>query len=237
MAEIRKNVTFADKPQTICGRTVQILFLICFSAAFVAFTACSIPPRSGYDRSIGGYKSVPSTQSSGNTSSEANTAPVQTTQVTKTQTQADPKAVRQTSAGNVKAAATQKSLPVHERPKTSFENYARQWLGAKYVYGAAEKTRTDCSGYVMQVYKGYWGISLNHNAANMYDDNRGKSVSRGSLKEGDLIFFGSFWKIDHVGIYLSGDRFIHASTSKGVMISPMNDKYWSPKYKGARRFK
>jgi cell wall-associated NlpC family hydrolase len=51
------------------------------------------------------------------------------------------------------------------------------------------------------------------------------------------VFFGSFWKVDHVGIYLNGDRFIHASTSKGVMISPMNDKYWSHKYQGGRRFK
>ena len=89
----------------------------------------------------------------------------------------------------------------------------------------------------MQVYKGYYNIALDHSASAMYKDSRGKSVSRGSLKEGDLVFFGSLWKIDHVGIYLSGDRFIHASTSKGVMISPMNDKYWSHKYQGGRRFR
>ena len=122
-------------------------------------------------------------------------------------------------------------------PRGSFESYARQWLGAKYGYAMATKTKTDCSGYVMQVYKGYYGISLDHSASKMYKDSRGKSVSRGSLKEGDLVFFGSLWKIDHVGMYLSGDRFIHASTSKGVMISPMHDKYWSPKYQGARRFR
>ena len=45
------------------------------------------------------------------------------------------------------------------------------------------------------------------------------------------------WKIDHVGIYLNGNRFIHASTKNGVMISPMQDKYWGHKYQGARRFK
>ena len=89
----------------------------------------------------------------------------------------------------------------------------------------------------MQVYKGYYNIALDHNAASMYNDSRGSSVSRGSLREGDLIFFGSFWKIDHVGIYLNGDRFIHASSSKGVIISPMSDKYWSHKYQGARRFR
>ena len=113
----------------------------------------------------------------------------------------------------------------------------KPWIGTKYKYGQASKSGTDCSGYVMQVYKGYYGISLDHSASKMYKDSRGKSVSRGSLKEGDLVFFGSLWKIDHVGMYLSGDRFIHASTSKGVMISPMHDKYWSPKYQGARRFR
>lgn len=233
MAEIRKNVTFADRPQMFAGRLMRSLFFLILIAAFSMFSACAIPARTGYDRNIGGYKSASTAQSQGSTQAKTESSKNEA----KSSPSTEKKTVRQTTAGNVKAAATQKSLPAHEQPKTSFENYARQWLGAKYVYGAAEKTRTDCSGYVMQVYKGYWGISLNHNASNMYDDNRGKSVSRGSLKEGDLIFFGSFWKIDHVGIYLSGDRFIHASTSKGVMISPMNDKYWSPKYKGARRFK
>lgn len=120
---------------------------------------------------------------------------------------------------------------------TNLEKYAKEWLGAKYVYGAASKKKTDCSGYVMQVYKGFYGISLDHSAQHMYDDGRGYSIKRKKLQEGDLVFFGNFWKISHVGIYLKGDRFIHASTSKGVVITPMDDNYWASKYKGARRFK
>ena len=120
---------------------------------------------------------------------------------------------------------------------TNLEKYAREWLGAKYVYGAASKKKTDCSGYVMQVYKGFYGISLDHNAQRIYDDGRGYSIKRSKLQEGDLVFFGNFWKISHVGIYLKGNRFIHASTSDGVVITSMDDKYWSSKYKGARRFK
>ena len=57
------------------------------------------------------------------------------------------------------------------------------------------------------------------------------------LREADLIFFGSFWRISHVGIYLGGDRFIHASSSRGVIISNLNEKYYKNKYQGARRFK
>lgn len=120
---------------------------------------------------------------------------------------------------------------------TNLEKYAKEWLGAKYVYGAASKKKTDCSGYVMQVYKGFYGIALDHSAQHMYDDGRGYSIKRKKLQEGDLVFFGNFWKISHVGIYLKGDRFIHASTSKGVVITPMDDNYWASKYKGARRFK
>jgi len=89
----------------------------------------------------------------------------------------------------------------------------------------------------MQVYKVFYGISLDHSAQHMFDDGRGYSIKRKKLQEGDLVFFGNFWKISHVGIYLKGDRFIHASTSDGVIITSMDDKYWAAKYKGARRFK
>ena len=89
----------------------------------------------------------------------------------------------------------------------------------------------------MQVYNGYYHMSLPHSAQMMYDDERGKPVKRGDLREADLIFFGSFWKISHVGIYLGGDRFIHASSSRGVVISNLNEKYYKNKYQGARRFR
>ena len=131
---------------------------------------------------------------------------------------------------------SQKTAKATPRP-TNLEKYAKGWLGAKYVYGAASKRKTDCSGYVMQVYKGFYGISLDHNAQRIFDDGRGYSIKRKKLQEGDLVFFGNFWKISHVGIYLKGDRFIHASTSNGVVITPMDDNYWASKYKGARRFK
>jgi cell wall-associated NlpC family hydrolase len=135
-----------------------------------------------------------------------------------------------------KTTPTQKQTKRTARP-TNLEKYAKEWLGAKYVYGAASKKKTDCSGYVMQVYKGFYGISLDHSAQHIYDDGRGYSIKRTKLQEGDLVFFGNFWKISHVGIYLKGNRFIHASTSKGVVITSMDDNYWSSKYKGARRFK
>lgn len=218
--------------QTVLACPLHAVNFLLPILVILILASCAIPTRTGYDRKTGSYKQTATAQQS---QQKAQEQPAKAPKNVAVKDSASKPQARQANATTVKTAAAPKVA--HEQPKTSFENYARQWLGAKYVYGAAEKTRTDCSGYVMQVYKGYWGIALNHNASNMYKDSRGSSVSRGSLKEGDLVFFGSFWKIDHVGIYLSGERFIHASTSKGVIISSMNDKYWSPKYQGGRRFK
>ena len=152
-------------------------------------------------------------------------------------TNAEKKAEKKAEESKKKAGkTTSKTAKATPRP-TNLEKYAKEWLGAKYVYGAANKRKTDCSGYVMQVYKGFYGISLDHSAQHMFDDGRGYYIKRKNLQEGDLVFFGNFWKISHVGIYLKGDRFIHASTSDGVIITSMDDKYWAAKYKGARRFK
>lgn len=209
-----------------------ITFISAATITVLLLCSCTMPVRTGYDRRIGGYKPLP--QATNNSETSAKASPATTAQTAPVASEA---AQSRTTAGNVKAAAAQKSKPQPPKARGGLEQYASAWLGAKYEYGAASKKKTDCSGFVMQVYKGYYNIALDHSASKMYKDSRGSSVSRGSLKEGDLIFFGSFWSIDHVGIYLKGDRFIHASTSKGVMISPMNDKYWSHKYQGGRRFK
>jgi lipoprotein Spr len=191
---------------------------------------CTFPVRTGYDRKTGAYKPAPAATQTESASNAAGSA-----------TRREPQnATKQTSAGNAKRAAANKMAQENApRPSSnsSLEQLAKSWIGTPYVFGGSSRSGTDCSGYVMQLYKEHYGISLPHNAGQMYDDSRGSSVSRGSLQEGDLVFFGSFWKIDHVGIYLKGDRFTHASSSKGVMISPMSDNYWRPKYQGARRFK
>ena len=201
---------------------------------------CSVPVRTGYDRRIGGYKPVPTSEPAEEAVQEQTVPASEAAAATQEQAAAPDSSKHENSASRVRQAATRKEAAraaQRPEPRGSLENYARGWMGAKYAYGQATKTRTDCSGFVMQVYKGYYNIALDHSSSGMYKDSRGSKVSRGNLREGDLVFFGSFWKIDHVGIYLKGDRFIHASTSKGVIISPMSDKYWSHKYQGGRRFR
>ncbi len=180
---------------------------------------------------------IAASDSTGNKEQKTSGEQVQKQDSTKaTEKIADSPSTKKTAQKVDAASKPKKETKPAARP-TNLEKYAKEWLGAKYVYGAASKKKTDCSGYVMQVYKGFYGISLDHNAQRIYDDGRGYSIRRTKLQEGDLVFFGNFWKISHVGIYLKGNRFIHASTSDGVVITSMDDKYWSSKYKGARRFK
>ncbi|MCQ2101700.1 MAG: NlpC/P60 family protein [Fibrobacter sp.] len=241
MTNFKKKSESADSLRTFCGFSKKLTFFLLLAIYSVLFISCTFPVRTGYDRKIGDYKPVPSEQNSPEQTAQAvqSSEPQQArTNIATTAKKDTAKAVRQNSPAKARAAINQKEV-ARSAPKksTSLESAINPWLGTRYKLGGTSKSGIDCSGYVMVIYKDVYGISLPHNAATIYKDDRGSSVSRGSLKEGDLVFFGDFWGISHIGIYLNGDRFTHASTSKGVMISPMNDKYWSPKYKGARRFR
>lgn len=226
---------------------LKILLTILLSCIFLA--SCAFPTRTGYDRKRGDYKPIPKGTPISDDPYEiaAKIAAKSTTlnslvwevqqQQAATKPKSKPNSVAKVRNATKKKEASRMAARQATPKYTSLEALANTWLGTKYKMGGTTKSGIDCSGYVMVIYKELYQISLIHNAAKIFKDPRGESVSRGNLKEGDLVFFGDFWGISHIGIYLNGDRFTHASTSRGVMISPMNDKYWSPKYKGARRFR
>ncbi len=114
--------------------------------------------------------------------------------------------------------------------------YAKKFVGVRYVYGGKSPKGFDCSGFVGYVFKNF-GIKLNSSAASMYSD--GVKVSKSALKAGDLLFFDASSRkasgaIDHVGIYIGGGKFIHASTSnKQVIIQTLSE--YRGKYIGAKR--
>ena len=112
--------------------------------------------------------------------------------------------------------------------------YAKTFLGAKYVYGGTKpSTGFDCSGYVKYVF-GKHGFSLPRTSAQQYTV--GKWIAKSELSPGDLVFYNTSGSgVSHLGIYIGNGQFIHASTSKGVMISEMSNSYWSARYYGARR--
>ncbi len=115
-----------------------------------------------------------------------------------------------------------------------FENID-DWYGTRYRLGGTTKTGIDCSAFVGVIYAGVFGISLPRTARDQYKVT--KHISRTELKEGDLLFFNTRGGVSHVGIYLQNNKFVHASTAKGVTISDMFEPYYLQHFIGAGRVK
>ena len=115
----------------------------------------------------------------------------------------------------------------------SVVSYAKLFIGIKYVYGASGPNSFDCSGFTMYIMK-MFGMNLPHSARSQAA--LGISVSKNNLMQGDLVFFSTSGgrSISHVGIYIGGGNFIHAS-SDGVKMSSLNGGYYSRNYVTARR--
>ncbi len=112
---------------------------------------------------------------------------------------------------------------------------AMKYLGVPYVWAGTSPSGFDCSGLVYYVYKEN-GYSINRTAASIYQN--GTSVDKSELQVGDAICFtnSSYSTIGHVGIYIGGGQFIHASSGSGsVVISDLSSSYYTNHYYGARR--
>lgn len=100
------------------------------------------------------------------------------------------------------------------------------WLGTPYVYGGESKSGADCSGFVMEVYKTVYDIKTARSANGIYEQSQ--KIKRHNLKQGELVFFKiNTAKVGHVGIFLQDSYFIHASSSRGVMVSTLTLDYWN----------
>ena len=113
-------------------------------------------------------------------------------------------------------------------------NIAHGYIGSPYSYGGTSSAGFDCSGFTQRVFSDS-GSSLPRTTGAQFGV--GASVDKGSLQAGDLVFFNTSGKsVSHVGIYIGSNNFIHASSSRGVMISSIYDPhYWGSRYIGARR--
>lgn len=111
---------------------------------------------------------------------------------------------------------------------------ALAYRGARYVRGGVGSRGFDCSGFTRHVYAQH-GINLPH--CSRTQATCGKSIERKDLQPGDLVFFATRRRgISHVGLYIGDSKFIHASTpSTGVIVSSLNQDYYTTRYKGARR--
>ena len=143
---------------------------------------------------------------------------------------AEEAAKKKTESSSKKTESTKKTTS-SKKSKTTGEDivaYAKKFLGYKYVYGTAGPNTFDCSGFTSYVYK-HFGYSLNRTSGGQRSN--GKKVNKSDLKPGDILCFSG-----HVGLYIGGNKFIHAANPrKGVIISSLSESYYVKTYITARR--
>ncbi|MGM3162585.1 bifunctional murein DD-endopeptidase/murein LD-carboxypeptidase [Dickeya undicola] len=112
------------------------------------------------------------------------------------------------------------------------EQYA-SWKGVRYRLGGDSRKGIDCSSFVQRTFREQFGMDLPRSSYEQQDI--GVQIQRNKLRPGDLVVFHAGSTGRHMGIYIGNQQFVHASTSIGVTISSMDDNYWKPRYREARR--
>lgn len=111
-----------------------------------------------------------------------------------------------------------------------------EWWGTTYCMGGSTKDCIDCSAFTHVIMQNVYNVNVPRTAQDQY--NSSQHINLEDLDEGDLVFFKTDGgrDITHVGVYLQNNKFVHAATSGGVMVSDLNDTYWKPRYRGAGRY-
>lgn len=144
-------------------------------------------------------------------------------------------------APKVQVAYHPRQKPVAQQPRTAgdpgdillLKRHYEKWRGTPYVDGGMSPAGIDCSGYTVRAFRDLFGLELPRTALEQADT--GREVPRRALRSGDLVFFNTGRNKKHVGIYLDDERFVHASLSRGVTLSSLDDPYWQERYWQSRR--
>ena len=111
------------------------------------------------------------------------------------------------------------------RRKVDIASISKRYIGVPYVWGGVTPRGFDCSGFVQYVLR-QGGYDIGRTVTLQYIDTN--IILKENASPGDLVFFQNTYTsgLSHVGIYMGDDKFIHASSSKGVTISSLNETYW-----------
>jgi lipoprotein Spr len=124
--------------------------------------------------------------------------------------------------------------PVEKLTNLSLWAEIDKWWGTRYCLGGNTDNCIDCSAFTQILMKDVFQVDLPRTAQEQYD--AAQKIDLEQMHEGDLVFFNTSGKdISHVGVYLLNNKFVHAATSGGVMISDLTDSYWQPRFRGAGR--
>ena len=112
-----------------------------------------------------------------------------------------------------------------------------KWFGTQYCFGGSTDSCIDCSSFTQVILRDVYNVKIPRNSQQQFDASTKIEVE--NLKEGDLVFFNTVSAsmiITHVGVYVCNNKFVHASTSKGVTINDLSEKYFAKAFRGAGRF-
>lgn len=115
-----------------------------------------------------------------------------------------------------------------KRAQAKLEKAYAHWKGTPYRFGGNTANGIDCSGLIYQIMRHEFGLNLPRTTDQQI--RVGRRVKAGRELPGDLIFFKTGKKQLHSGIIISKGRFIHSSTSRGVIISEVSNSYWRKRF-------
>lgn len=146
-------------------------------------------------------------------------------------TEADPGTEDMEKTGNGKSTElTEKYAGILGVKPTEIRNeelyrFINEWYGVPYKYAGKDKKGIDCSGFSSMLYNTVYHKKLSPSSKTQAEE--AKKVSSSDLQEGDLVFFDiNAGRISHVGVYLQNNKFVHASTKRGVIINDLNEPYY-----------
>ena len=124
-----------------------------------------------------------------------------------------------------------------ELTNTLLLSQMEKWYGTQYCFGGSTDSCIDCSSFTQVILRDVYNVKIPRNSQQQFDASTKIEVE--NLKEGDLVFFNTVsasMVITHVGVFVCNNKFVHASTSKGVTISDLSEKYFAKAFRGAGRF-
>jgi cell wall-associated NlpC family hydrolase len=125
------------------------------------------------------------------------------------------------------------NLPVESPVNEKLFGFIDEWYGTPYRYGGSSRDGVDCSAFTSFLMSAVYGLSIPRTSGDQFSVC--KKINKGELEEGDLVFFKTRSRITHVGVYVGNNKFAHASTSAGVIISDLDELYFSRRYAGSGR--
>jgi probable lipoprotein NlpC len=137
------------------------------------------------------------------------------------------------SANAMTASGDLVDMTDHAQVRRQLLQQLSEWQGVPYRYGGLTKQGVDCSGFIYLTFAEEFGIRIPRTT--QYQALKGKVIEQFNLLPGDLVFFLTGYNQRHIGIYVGKKQFIHSSSSRGVMLSRLDNPYWQSAYWHSRR--